>query len=99
MLGARANRTLPDMAERGEVREGYVIERPNRDKAGSKATKAIIVLLLLVSAGLVIVVTIGGWSTLEGAKPVQLAYIVLYIFFAFMISRSNRGLLPVTAAL
>src|SRR3954470_13929748 len=87
------------MAERGEAREGYVIEHPNREKAASKATKAIIVLLLLVSAGLVIVVTIGGWSTLEGAKPVQLPYFVLSFFFAFMTSRWTRGLLPVTAAL
>ena len=29
------------------------IEHPNRDKAESKATKAIVVLLLLVSAGLI----------------------------------------------
>ena len=92
---ARYNRAMP---KKGEPREGYVIEHPNREKAGSKATKAIVVLLLLVSAGLVLVVTVGGWDTLEGAKAVQIAFIVLYVLFAFLIARWNRGLLPVTAA-
>jgi hypothetical protein len=87
------------MAERGEPREGYVIEHPNREKAASKATKAVVVLLLLVSAGLMIIVSVGGWDTLEGAKAVQIAYIVLYLVFAFFIARWNRGLLPVAAAL
>ena len=87
------------MAEKGEVREGYVLEHPNRDKAASKVTKAIVVLLLLVSAGLVFLVTIGGWSKLQGGKVIQIAYILLYVFFAFMVARWNRGVLPVTAAL
>ena len=37
-----------------------VIEHPNRDKAESKSTKAIVVGLLLASAALVLIVTIGG---------------------------------------
>ena len=74
------------------------IEHPNREKASSKATKAIVVLLLLVSAGLMVVVTVGGWDTLEGAKAVQVAYIVLYVVMALLIARWNRGLLPVSAA-
>jgi protein-S-isoprenylcysteine O-methyltransferase Ste14 len=89
------------MAEerKGQPREGYVIEHPNREKAASKATKAIVVLLLLVTAGLMVVISIGGWDALEGAKAVQIAYIVLFLVFAFMIARWNRGLLPVAAAL
>ena len=87
----------PAMAH-GEVREGYVIEHPNREKAASKATKAVITLLLLASAALMVIISIGGWDTLEGAKPVQIAFIVLYLVFAFLIARWNRGLLPVTAA-
>jgi hypothetical protein len=88
----------PAMPE-GEVREGYVIEHPNRGKASSKATRAIVVLLLLASAGLMIIITIGGWNTLEGAKPVQLGYILLYLVMAFFIARWNRGVLPVASAL
>jgi len=91
--------TVPRMAEKYQPPEGYVITHPNRDKAASKATKAIVVLLLLVTAGLMIIITIGGWDALQGAKAVQIAYPVLFIFFAFMIARWNRGLLPVTAAL
>jgi presenilin-like A22 family membrane protease len=87
------------MAEKGEPREGYVIEHPNREKAASKATKAVVVLLLLVTAGLMIIITVGGWDALQGAKPVQIAYPILFLFFAFMIARWNRGLLPVVAAL
>jgi presenilin-like A22 family membrane protease len=91
--------TVPHMAEKYEPPEGYVITHPNRDKAASKATKAVVVLLLLVTAGLMIIITIGGWDALQGAKLVQIAYPLLFIFFAFMIARWNRGLLPVTAAL
>jgi hypothetical protein len=87
------------MAKHGEPREGYVIEHPNRGKATSKATKAIVVLLLLVSAGLMIIISVGGWDTLAGAKPVQIAYIVLYLGAAFVVARWNRGVLPVISAL
>ena len=90
---------MAEERKKGEAREGYVIEHPNREKAASKGTKAIVVLLLLVTAGLMIVITIGGWDALEGAKPVQIAYILLFLLFAFMIARWNRGLLPVAAAL
>jgi protein-S-isoprenylcysteine O-methyltransferase Ste14 len=75
------------------------IEHPNREKSASKATKAVVILLLLVSAALVAVVTVGGWDALEGAKPVQIAYIVLYLLIAFYVARWNRGVLPVAAAL
>ena len=75
------------------------IEHPNRDKAESKATKAIVVLLLLVSAGLIFVITAGGWSELQGAQPVAFAYNIVYLIMAYYVSRGNRGLLPVAAAL
>ena len=57
------------------------------------------VLLLLVSAALILVVTAGGWDALEGAKAVQIAYVVLYVGMAFLVARWNRGVLPVAAAL
>jgi protein-S-isoprenylcysteine O-methyltransferase Ste14 len=75
------------------------IEHPNRDKAASKATKAVVIVLLLVSAALVAIVTVGGWDALEGAKPVQIAYILIYLLIAFYVARWNRGVLPVAAAL
>jgi hypothetical protein len=76
-----------------------IIEHPNRDKAASKATKATVLLLLLVSVVLMLIVTIGGWDVLQGAKAVQIAYILIYLIMAFYVSRWNRGILPVAAAL
>src|SRR5215210_5343395 len=81
--------------ERDDVR----IEHPNRKKASSKVTRLIVVVLLLVSAGLLAIITWGGWDTLEGAKPLQIAYIVLYLLMAFFVLRWSRGVLPVTSAL
>ena len=82
-----------------EVREGYHIERPNREKAASKATKAVVILLLLASAFLVFVVTVGGWSKLAGMQVIQIAYMLVYLVMAFYVARWNRGVLPLAAAL
>ena len=81
------------------VATDYVIEHPNRDKAASKATRATVILLLLVSVALFLVVTIGGWSALVGAQAMQIFYIVVYLLMAFYVGRWNRGVLPVIAAL
>ncbi len=86
------------MAE-NESEEDTYLDRPNRRKASSKATKAIVTLLLVVSAVIVIIISIGGWGTLEGAKALQIAYIVLYLVMAFLVMRWNRGVLPLAAAL
>ena len=78
---------------------GVIITHPNRDKPVVQATRATVVLLLLASAALVLIVTIGGWSVLEGAWAVQIAYIVIYLTLAFFALRWNRGVLPVASAL
>ena len=44
-------------------------------------------------------ITIGGWDKLEGAKPVNIFYILVYLLFAYFVSRWNRGVLPVATAL
>src|SRR5687768_3868256 len=75
------------------------IEHPNRKKASSKVTRLIVVVLLLASAALLAIITWGGWDTLDGAKPLQIAYIVLYLLMAFFVLRWSRGVLPVTSAL
>jgi hypothetical protein len=76
-----------------------VIEHPNRAKASSRATKAVVLILLLASVALMLIVTIGGWDALAGAKPVQIAYILIYLIMAFFVARWNRGVLPLAAAL
>ncbi len=75
------------------------IEHPNRKKASSKATRMIVVVLLLASAFLMIVISIGAWDTLVGAKALQLIYIGLYLLLAFFVVRWSRGVLPLIAAL
>jgi hypothetical protein len=78
---------------------GVIIEHPNRKKASSKFTRAVVVVLLLASAVVVAIITVGGWDALEGAKALQIAYIVLYVVVAFFVMRWSRGVLPVAAAL
>jgi signal-peptide peptidase (presenilin aspartyl protease) len=86
-------------AEMAEPDPDVVIEHPNREKASSKATKAAVLLLLVATVVLVAIVTIGGWKALEGAKLLQIGYILLYLVMAFFVARWNRGVLPVAAAL
>jgi hypothetical protein len=86
----------------GEVRPGYELWRPNREKAGSVTTKWVIVLLLAATAVLAAVITIGGWTLLKGGGgmgAVCAIYAILYAFFAFLVSRWSRGILPLAAAL
>ena len=78
---------------------GVRIEHPNRRKGASKVTRAVVVLLLLVSAVLVAVVTVGGWDLLQGAKALSIAYVVVYVVLAFFVLRWSRGVLPLAAAL
>ena len=75
-----------------------VIVHPNRDKAESHATRAAVMLLLLTSAGLTALITIGGWSRLAGAQAVAVATVLVYLLMAFYVGRWNRGVLPVAAA-
>jgi hypothetical protein len=82
-----------------DSRENVRIEHPNRKKASSKITRLIVVVLLLASAVLLAIITWGGWATLEGAKPLQIAYIVFYLVMAFFVLRWSRGVLPLTSAM
>jgi lysylphosphatidylglycerol synthetase-like protein (DUF2156 family) len=79
--------------------EDRVIYHPNQDKASSKATKAIVVLLLLVSAVLSLIITVGGWSNLQGAKIISLFFIIVFFVMAYFVARWYRGVLPLAAGL
>jgi hypothetical protein len=85
--------------EAGAIRPGYELWRPNREKAEAKSARALVVFLLLVSAGLALVITLGGWTRLEGGKVFALLYVLIYVLFAFLVARWNRGVLPVASAL
>src|SRR3954451_18336611 len=78
--------------------EDLVIYHPNREKGGSKATKAGTILLLLASAALTAIITIGGWASLEGAQVISIFFILVFLVMAFFVARWNRGVLPLAAA-
>jgi hypothetical protein len=78
---------------------GYTIVHPNRAKAVCKVTKALVVVILIVSAALVLTVTLGGWSKLQGLQPVDFAWSVVYLALAFYVARWKRGVLPIAAVL
>ena len=81
-----------------EASEAVVITHPNRDKPQSKATKAGVVLLLVISAALIAVITVGGWEKLQGAQGVAIAYVIITLVMAYFVLRWNRGVLPLAAA-
>jgi lysylphosphatidylglycerol synthetase-like protein (DUF2156 family) len=83
------------------ARPGYELWRPNREKAESKTTKSVVALIFLLSAGLLVLVTLGGWQRLEssGVGVMTLMWAALYVVFALLVLRWNRGVLPVAAAL
>lgn len=83
------------------AREGYELWRPNREKAESKTTRFIVAFVLLVSAGLLALIVLGGWKRLESHSVgvITLVWAGIYVLFAFLVVRWNRGVLPVAAAL
>jgi hypothetical protein len=86
----------------GEVRPGYELWRPNREKAESVTTKVVLVILLAATSIIAVIVAISGFSLMSGGTGmalVTLIYGLLYAFFAFLVARWNRGILPVAAAL
>ena len=81
------------------VESGLIVEHPNRETAAARATRAIVVGLLLASAAILALATVGGWSKIQGAKVLQIAFVVVYLVLALYIARWRSGLLPVAASL
>lgn len=92
---------MSKLDEAGGPREGYELWRPNREKAESKTTKAIVALVLLISAALLVIITLGGFERLQspGIGISTIAWAGLYVVFAFFVMNWQRGLLPVAAVL
>jgi lysylphosphatidylglycerol synthetase-like protein (DUF2156 family) len=89
-------RTVPPVRN---LPPGYTVIHPNRDKAECKVTKAIVVLILLASVALMLIVTLGGWSKLEGLTPLNFVWCLMYLVIAYYTWRWNRGVLPIAAGL
>ena len=78
----------------------HVSERFAQEALASKLVKLIVAILLLASAAVMLAITVGGWSKLEGLKPVDFIWALVYVIFAFyIVSRWARGLLPIAAAM
>jgi hypothetical protein len=87
------------VAQHRDVRPGYTVIHPNRDRAICKATRIFVVIVLLVSVALMLAVTVGAWSKLEGMTPVNFIWCAIYVVMAFFIARWARGLLPIAGVL
>jgi len=86
----------------GEARPGYELWRPNREKTESLTTRFIAVVLLVASAILMLIVTLGGWSVLVGGSTFgiyALIFVAVYLLLAVMTWRWSRGALSLTMAL
>jgi len=83
-----------------EPREGYELWHPNREKPEAKTTKAIVAFVLVISAVLLVIITLGGWTRLQSSTVgiMTLAWAAMYLLFAYLVMRWNRGVLPVSAA-
>jgi lysylphosphatidylglycerol synthetase-like protein (DUF2156 family) len=76
-----------------------VLVHPNRDKPEAKATKAAVILLLITSAALITIISVGGWTQLQGAQIISIAYVLVYAVMAYFVAGWNRGVLPVAAGM
>jgi hypothetical protein len=87
----------------GEVTPGYELWHPNREKADVITTRFVIAFLMLATAVIAGLVTIGGFSLLSGGSGmgvVCLIFALLYAFFSYLVARRwSRGILPVAASL
>src|SRR5829696_2489392 len=82
----------------GEVRPGYELWRPNREKAESVTTKVVLVFLLAATSIIALIIGFAGFALMSGGTGMAVVTL-LYAFFAFLVLRWNRGILPVAAAL
>jgi hypothetical protein len=80
------------------LKPGVVIAHPNREKAVVQSTRAVVVFLLLATAALVSLITAMGWSVLESAQWLQIAFILVYLLLGYLALRWNRGALPISAS-
>jgi hypothetical protein len=87
------------MAQTRTLTPGYTVIHPNRDKVECKVVKVIVVGILLASVGLMLLVTFGGWSKLEGLTPLNFVWCLAYLVLGYYVWRWSRGSLPVAAGL
>jgi hypothetical protein len=87
----------------GELRPGYELWHPNREKPEVVTTRFVVAFLMLATGVIAGIVAIAGFSLLSGGGGmgvVCLIFALLYVFFAYLVAaRWSRGILPVAASL
>jgi hypothetical protein len=81
------------------LKPGYVITYPNREKTSSRVTKLLTAAVLVLSVVVILLMTFGGWSKMEGLIPLDIIWCLVYLVMAWYVARWARGLLPIAAAL
>lgn len=74
-----------------------VVTHPNRDSAAAKGTRAAVILVLVASAVLLFVITVGSAGAQAGALPLQIAIGLLFLLFAYLVIQWRSGVLPIAA--
>lgn len=74
------------------------VRHPNRDLPESQTARTATLFLMVLTNLLLLVVALGGWSTLVGAKAVHIGFMVVFCIYIGYVVRWNRGVLPVIAA-
>jgi hypothetical protein len=87
------------MAQTRTLTPGYTVIHPNRDKVECKVVKVIVVGILVASVALMVLVSFGGWSKLEGLTPLNFAWCLAYLVLGSYAWRWSRGSLPIAAGL
>ena len=75
------------------------IEWPNREKASSKTMRAVVILTIAISTGLMALISLLGWDMFQQARTFQLIFIAVNVIFIVQILRWSRGVLPMAAGL
>lgn len=92
---------MAGMDQEAGTGEGYEMWHPNREKASSSTTKAIVALVLVLSAALLVIITLGGFERLQSPSIgfATIAWGAMYLGFAFLVMNWQRGLLPVASVM
>jgi hypothetical protein len=74
-----------------------VITHPNRDTAAAKTTRAAVLLVLVASTVLLVIITVGSVGVQAGAQGLQVLFGILFVYFAYRVSKWSAGVLPIAA--
>jgi lysylphosphatidylglycerol synthetase-like protein (DUF2156 family) len=90
---------VPPMSTVRESSPEMVLTHPNREPASAKATRAFMIALLVASGVLLFVIYFGSRGANAGAGLLTVIIGLLYLYFAYLVSKWQNGILPVAAGM